>query len=491
MTDRSAPPQLRAVAAALACAVLVGAFAAGMPQAALGARPRVVIVVGPSGASTDRYLARADVIARQAASYGATVVKVYTPRATWDRVRTAAQGARLLVYLGHGNGYPSPYGAFQPWTKDGFGLNPTLNSGLRSPVRYVGEAYIGAQIRLARGSVVLLNHLCYASGAAEPGMSNPSWSVARQRVDNYAAGFMNAGASAVIADAHTDLSHEVRWVLGPGSRNLARTWRSDWEGHGHVRSFASSRTRGLTNYLDPDRPGSGFYRALTTRSTFLTGSGAPLPSPTPGPSPTATPRPSPTPTPQPTATPRPTASASPFPTPRPTVTPRPSATPRPTPAPKPTPTPRPTATAQPTPSPTPAPSGPLAGVACDVARIRVAPRKSADTAGSVGRGTPLALIGPFVADAKGRTWAPVEAPHGVAGFVQASEIAWAGEAVADKDVEVRGWSDAWAETLAVVDAGDPFVVTGSSGEWWRLWLRVRLADGTEGWVDAVGVRAAR
>ena len=60
---------------------------------------------------------------RQARSYGATVYEIYAPHATWARVRSLSQGANLFIYLGHGNGYPSPYGAFNKYSKDGLGLD--------------------------------------------------------------------------------------------------------------------------------------------------------------------------------------------------------------------------------------------------------------------------------------------------------------------------------------------------------------------------------
>ena len=56
------------------------------------------------------------------------VVKIYTPNATWSRVRAAAQGATVLVYLGHGNGWPSIYPPFQMLTKDGLGLDPSTGA---------------------------------------------------------------------------------------------------------------------------------------------------------------------------------------------------------------------------------------------------------------------------------------------------------------------------------------------------------------------------
>jgi uncharacterized protein YraI len=261
-------------------AVLIVAIAAvastglAQPTPVAAAGPKVVVIVGPTHSSTQKYIDRANVIAAQAASYGASVVKVYTPHATWAKVAAAAQGARLLVYLGHGNGWPSPWGPWNDTTKDGFGLNPYDGSGFSSPVKYYGESYIRSTIKLAPGAVVLLNHLCYASGNSEPGYPEPTWDVARQRVDNFAAGFLRAGAGAVIADGHTDLSHEIAWILGSGSRNLVNTWKADREANGHLRTFASKRTTGYTNYIDPEYASSGFYRALTTTPTFTVGAGA-------------------------------------------------------------------------------------------------------------------------------------------------------------------------------------------------------------------------
>ena len=60
---------------------------------------------------------------------------------------------------------------------------------------------LAAQVKLAKNAVVLLNHLCYASGLSEPGLPEGTLGQAQQRVDNYAAGFIKAGASAVVAEA--------------------------------------------------------------------------------------------------------------------------------------------------------------------------------------------------------------------------------------------------------------------------------------------------
>jgi SH3 domain-containing protein len=250
------------VAAATTIAI-TGMFGDATPVAAAG--PKVVIVVGPTNGATAKYLERAKVIAAQARSLGASVTEIYTPRATWARVAAAAQGAKLFVYLGHGSGYPSPY-TYRTATSDGMGLNPFLDSGTTTPVKYYGEGLIASTIRFAPGAVVLLNHLCYASGTAEPGMADPSWNVARQRVDNYASGFIGAGAGAVIADAYTDVTFEVRAILA--GQNMLAAWRANPAYKSHERSFPSTRRPGFTNYLDPDGASSTFYRAITTKPGF-------------------------------------------------------------------------------------------------------------------------------------------------------------------------------------------------------------------------------
>ena len=73
-------------------------------------------------------------------------------------------------------------------TKDGFGLNATAGNG-DSNTKYYGEPYVST-LDLAPNAVILLHHLCYASGNSEPGNPAPTSSVAKQRVDNYGAGFL-------------------------------------------------------------------------------------------------------------------------------------------------------------------------------------------------------------------------------------------------------------------------------------------------------------
>lgn len=211
---------------------------------------RVVIVVGPVGSSTSNYIYNAKLYAQQARSYGASVTEIYSPNATWSRVKSALQGANMLIYLGHGNGWPSPYYPFNPYSKDGLGLNATSGNG-NSNVKYYGEYYLKTYVRMASNAVVLLNRLCYASGNSEWGAGYPSRSTAQARVGNYGYGFLHAGARAVFANAITSLK-PIIYSLFKTSRTMYQIFRADptYDGS-HVYKWLSTRTTWATGVLDP------------------------------------------------------------------------------------------------------------------------------------------------------------------------------------------------------------------------------------------------
>jgi hypothetical protein len=160
-------------ASIFATLLLVGVCAPATFAAAPAARaavPKVVFVVGPSGAATDGYRAQSRVAASIARHYTPDVTELYSPDATWPAVKAAVKGASLVVYMGHGNGWPSRYrDDLFPATQNGLGLNPTPD-GSDSTHQYFGEALVGSELKLAKHAVVLLNHLCYASGNTEPGL---------------------------------------------------------------------------------------------------------------------------------------------------------------------------------------------------------------------------------------------------------------------------------------------------------------------------------
>jgi flagellar hook assembly protein FlgD len=259
---------LRKTVAALAL-VLIAALGLAVPSvAAATGDPKVVIIVGATGGATASYRADADVAYTEARKYTPNVIKVYSPNATWAKVKAAVAGASVVIYLGHGNGWPAPY-PYDPayTTKDGFGLNATAGNGDYN-VKYYGEPYI-ATLALAPGALVILNHLCYASGNSEPGNPEPTVTVARQRADNFAAAFLKAGAGAVIADGHAGSEVYLRAVFTT-HQSIVDLWRTVPVGNGHIVSFASARTPGAMVYQDPITPTTGFYRSLAVGTLGIT-----------------------------------------------------------------------------------------------------------------------------------------------------------------------------------------------------------------------------
>ena len=103
----------RRVLGMVAAAVLVTFISTGVAVtptlAASGVK--VAIIVGPNGSVTATNRANADAAAREALRYTRNVVKVYSPNATWSRVKAAITGASIVIYFGRGYGYPSPHGS--------------------------------------------------------------------------------------------------------------------------------------------------------------------------------------------------------------------------------------------------------------------------------------------------------------------------------------------------------------------------------------------
>ncbi|HEV8402611.1 MAG TPA: hypothetical protein VGQ31_06210 [Candidatus Limnocylindrales bacterium] len=252
----------RLAAAILAALVLAGLFA---PAAFAAPSPKVVFIVGPAGAATDGYRTEARAAARVARRYTPNVIELYSPDATWPAVKQALAGASLVVYMGHGNGWPSIYrDALYTPSEDGFGLNPAAG-GDDSTHQYFGEASIAAQVKLAKNAVVLLNHLCYASGLSEPDLPEGTIDQAKQRIDNYAAGFIKAGAAAVVAEAWSSPSYMVGAVLG-GGRSIQAAWQGAPSANGHRSAFPSTRSPGYVDQMDTETATAGFTRSIVMKA---------------------------------------------------------------------------------------------------------------------------------------------------------------------------------------------------------------------------------
>jgi hypothetical protein len=250
----------------LAFFLVVGALAGSAQPAAASTttaqhRQKIVFVVGATGSTTSQYRSIARSLAKKARRYGAKVTEVFSPYATWSRVRRATRGANMLVYLGHGNGWPSPHAPFQTKTKDGMGLNRNA-SGSDYNTDYYGEELLGKGIHLASNSVVLLLHLCYASGNPEWGGPSPRLSVAEARVDNYGAGFLRTGAKAVIAEGLASGDYLLKGLFTSNKTLRQIFWNSPAATGKFAVGFNPRRSPSWANaILDPQRPGR-YYRSI-------------------------------------------------------------------------------------------------------------------------------------------------------------------------------------------------------------------------------------
>jgi hypothetical protein len=205
-------------------AVVVGALLASTalasPAAAVGPTAyKVALIVGPVGELvTPWYIAEAERIADMAEARGAEVARAYSPAATPDRVLRAVADANIVVYFGHGNGFPSPYaGTLLPDRVDGWGLQGPGARGTHADswqdgaLRYYGESWILEHARPAPGFVMVYSNTCYATGGPELWMPPATAEEARQRVENYSRPVLALGAAGYFA---TDYNGAAARLVG-------------------------------------------------------------------------------------------------------------------------------------------------------------------------------------------------------------------------------------------------------------------------------------
>ena len=234
----------RLFAAFSAAIVLAAALTVTGAAPAAAAGEKVVIIVGPVGGMTDSYRTLADRVANAATAAGANAVKVYSPNATWANVRDAVNGANVIVYFGHGNGYPNPYSATEnPDRVNGWGLNRTAaGHDMESNMVYCGEkallgtltasdganqrTYCGGStntdgISPAPGFTMIYSQAHYTGGWGERYVvTDPLTTLdqAQQRVRNYSYPALALGASGYIATAFADADEIVTRVLTQPTR---------------------------------------------------------------------------------------------------------------------------------------------------------------------------------------------------------------------------------------------------------------------------------
>ncbi|HEX5578480.1 MAG TPA: Ig-like domain-containing protein, partial [Candidatus Limnocylindria bacterium] len=235
------------------------------------------------GALTTSYRQTGNAIANVAAAAGAEVVKVYSPRATWKRVRNAVAGANVVVYLGHGNGFPNPYGSTElPDRHNGWGLNRTTEGGdsdnWSTKMVYCGEKAILGTLSASDGAaqwnfcgdksntdgiapaanwVMIYNKACYAPGASEGWDTKATESVAFQRVRNFSYPALKAGAGAYFA---TDMYQGGQQLVDLVLRNRDWTFGAIAEAANGYSASAQRRD------AHPDLNGQEIWLQRTTTS---------------------------------------------------------------------------------------------------------------------------------------------------------------------------------------------------------------------------------
>ena len=231
------PVRARAAFSAILVAAAATFGTATVPATTVAAGEKVAIIVGPVGSMTSYYRGLGDQVANAAAAAGATPVTVYSPNATWANVRAAVEGAHVVVYFGHGNGFPNPYGSTELTDRtNGWGLNRTTTNGdsdsWSSTLVYCGEkallgtltsgdgaaqwAYCGGStntdgINPAPGFTMVYSQAHYTGGWGERYVqSDPLTTLdqAQQRVRNYSYPVLALGARGYIATAFGD-AHEI------------------------------------------------------------------------------------------------------------------------------------------------------------------------------------------------------------------------------------------------------------------------------------------
>ena len=277
------PVRTRAFSLAISLFAALLITAAPAPAPALAAGEKVVIIVGPVGSLTSNYRSSADSVANAAVAAGATVVKVYSPNATWANVKAAVNGANVIVYFGHGNGYPNPYGSTELTDRtNGWGLNTATTNGdadswSAGTLVYCGEKALlgtltgsdgvaqrthcgGGPITPAAGFTMVYAQAHYAPGFGERYVqSTPITTLAeaQARVRNYSYPILALGGT-FIATAYSDANQIVGRLLTQASSSYATHFAA---GRGYSPST-------LTTAAHPDVAGTEFWVQRTTISGF-------------------------------------------------------------------------------------------------------------------------------------------------------------------------------------------------------------------------------
>ena len=259
MRDRIGAVLIAAIT--LSMAVLVAA-----PAPAAAAAPKVAIIVGPVGSLTANYRTWANEVATAATAAGATVAKAYSPSATWANVKTAVNGANVIVYFGHGNGFPNPYGSTELTDRtNGWGLNTTTTHG--DADSWSGGSLVYCGERALLGTLTSSDDAArrtYCGGTANDGITPAAGFTMVYAQAHYAPGFGERYTQSTPVTTLTEAQQRVRHYSTPilrlGGSYIATAYGDADEITSRV------LTQRTTSYRDIFRAGRGYSGSTLTDS---------------------------------------------------------------------------------------------------------------------------------------------------------------------------------------------------------------------------------
>lgn len=217
-------------AAVCAAITLAMAIMVAAPAPADAAALKVAIIVGPVGGLSNTYRSMADEVATAATAAGATVAKSYSPTATWANVKAAVNGANVVVYFGHGNGYPNPYGSSELTDRsNGWGLNTQTSNGDADSWSAGSLVYCGERALL--GTLTSTDDVArrtYCGGTANDGISPaPGFTMVYAQA-HYAPGFgeryIQTTPLTTLSEAQLRVRHYSTPILRLGGTFLATAY---------------------------------------------------------------------------------------------------------------------------------------------------------------------------------------------------------------------------------------------------------------------------
>ena len=184
-------------------------------------------------------------------------MRAYSPKATPRRVLRAVDGANIVIYFGHGTGFPNPYSkTLRPEVENGWGLQGPRARGTheddlaKGRLAYYGEAWLAANAHPAPGFVMIYSNACYAPGASEGWLPKPDQSEALTHVANYSRAAFAMGASAYYAtDFYGGAARLVHALLDQSGRTFANVFRSE----------PQFRPGALSRHAHPQVPGTQIW----------------------------------------------------------------------------------------------------------------------------------------------------------------------------------------------------------------------------------------